>query len=163
MTENVAQASRQVMPRTYALLTDGSTVEVRPARPEDAEAVRAMHAVLSPENLYLRFFILSPRSPQAEAARVTREPGPGHAALLDWLGDRLVGVASYEQVPAQAVDTAALAGLLLRVSRLADELPEVAELDLNPVIAAHDGVQAAAARIRVSPTRPRDPFLRRLR
>jgi len=49
------------------------------------------------------------------------------------------------------------------VSRLADELPEVAELDLNPVIAAHDGVQAAAARIRVSPARPRDPFLRRLR
>jgi acyl-CoA synthetase (NDP forming) len=62
-----------------------------------------------------------------------------------------------------AVDTAALAGLLLRVSRLADELPEVAELDLNPVIAAHDGVQAVAARIRVSPTRPRDPFLRQLR
>jgi hypothetical protein len=53
--------------------------------------------------------------------------------------------------------------LLLRVSRLADELPEVAELDLNPVIAAHDGVQAVAARIRVSPARPRDPFLRRPR
>ena len=62
-----------------------------------------------------------------------------------------------------AVDTAALSGLLLRVSRLADELPEVADLDLNPVIATHDGVQTVAARIRVSPTRPRDPFLRRLR
>jgi ATP-grasp domain len=61
------------------------------------------------------------------------------------------------------VDTAALAGLLLRVSRLADELPEVAELDLNPVIATHDGVQAVSARIRASLTRPRDPFLRRLR
>ena len=33
------------------------------------------------------------------------------------------------------VDTAALADMLLRVSRLADDLPEVAELDLNPVIA----------------------------
>jgi acyl-CoA synthetase (NDP forming)/GNAT superfamily N-acetyltransferase len=101
MTRDVAQASRQVMPRTYALLTDGSTAEVRLARPEDTEAVRAMHAALSPENLYLRFFSLSPRSPRAEAARVTREPGPGHAALLAWLGDRLVGVASYEQVPGQ--------------------------------------------------------------
>jgi uncharacterized protein DUF1918 len=68
------------------------------------------------------------------AARVTREPGPGYAALLAWLG-----------------------------GRLADDLPEVAELDLTPVIAAHDGVQAVAARIRVSPTQPRDPFLRRLR
>jgi acyl-CoA synthetase (NDP forming) len=61
------------------------------------------------------------------------------------------------------VDTAALAGILLRVSRLADELPEVTDIDLNPVIARHDGVRAVDARIRVSPARPRDPFLRRLR
>jgi acyl-CoA synthetase (NDP forming) len=61
------------------------------------------------------------------------------------------------------VDTAALAGMLLRVSRLADELPEVAELELNPVIAAHDGAWAVGARVRVSPAQPRDPFLRRLR
>ena len=32
-------------------------------------------------------------------------------------------------------DTAALADALLRVSRLADDLPEVSELDLNPVVA----------------------------
>ena len=80
----------------YALLTDGSTVLIRPARPADAEAVRAMHANLSAENLYLRFFSLSPHNAAAEAARVCREPGPDHAALLAWLGDRLVGVASYE-------------------------------------------------------------------
>jgi acyl-CoA synthetase (NDP forming)/GNAT superfamily N-acetyltransferase len=80
----------------YALLTDGSTVLIRPARAADAEAVRAMHAALSPENLYLRFFSLSPRNADTEAARVCREPGPDHATLLAWLGDRLVGVASYE-------------------------------------------------------------------
>ena len=40
---------------TYALLTDGGTVEVRLARAEDFEAVRAMHAALSPDNMYLRF------------------------------------------------------------------------------------------------------------
>ena len=80
----------------YALLTDGSTVLIRPARAADAEAVRAMHAALSPENLYLRFFSLSPRNAETEAARVCREPGPDHATLLAWLGDRLVGVASYE-------------------------------------------------------------------
>jgi hypothetical protein len=62
-----------------------------------------------------------------------------------------------------AADTGALGGILLRVSRLADDLPEVAELDLNPVIARPDGARAAAARIRVSPGQPRDPFLRRLR
>ena len=34
---------------------------------------------------------------------------------------------------ASAVDVAALEDVLLRVGRLADELPEVAEMDLNPV------------------------------
>jgi acyl-CoA synthetase (NDP forming) len=61
------------------------------------------------------------------------------------------------------VDTAALADVLLRVSRLADDLHEVAELDLNPVIATPDGARAVDARIRVSPAQPRDPFLRQLR
>jgi len=62
-----------------------------------------------------------------------------------------------------AVDTAALADLLLRVSRLADDLAEVAELDLNPVIARPDGVHAVDVRIRLAPAAPRDPFLRQLR
>ncbi len=84
---------------TYALLTDGTTVEIRPAEPQDAEAVRAMHAGMSPGNLYLRFFSLSPHSAGREAARVTRPPDAYHAALLAWLGGRLVGVASYEPTP----------------------------------------------------------------
>jgi len=62
-----------------------------------------------------------------------------------------------------AVDTAGLADILLRVSRLADDLPGVAELDLNPVIARQDAVHAVDARIRVIPAVPKDPFLRRLR
>ena len=62
-----------------------------------------------------------------------------------------------------AVDTAALGSLLLRVSRLADDLPEVAELDLNPVIARPDGAHVVDVRIRIAPTASRDPFLRQLR
>ncbi len=81
---------------TYALLFDGSTVEIRPARAQDAEAVRAMHAAMSPDNVYLRFFSLSPSAAQREARRVCREPDADHAALLAWQADRLVGVASYE-------------------------------------------------------------------
>ena len=38
-----------------------------------------------------------------------------------------------------AVDVAALEDLLLRVARLADEIPEVSEMDLNPVIVSSDG------------------------
>ena len=81
---------------TYALLTDGSTVEVRPARPQDFEAVRAMHTAMSSDNIYLRFFSISPNAAEQEARRVCREPDSGHVALLAWQDGRLVGVAAYE-------------------------------------------------------------------
>jgi acyl-CoA synthetase (NDP forming)/GNAT superfamily N-acetyltransferase len=80
----------------YVLLTDGTTVEIRPARKQDAEAVRAMHAAMSPDNIYLRFFSMSPNAAEQEARRVCREPDSDHEALLAWQGDRLVGVAAYE-------------------------------------------------------------------
>jgi acyl-CoA synthetase (NDP forming) len=48
-----------------------------------------------------------------------------------------------------AADSGALADLLLRLSRLAEDLPEVAELDLNPVIALPDRCAIVDARIRV--------------
>ena len=63
--------------------------------------------------------------------------------------------------PATDLDT--LRELLLRVSRLADDLPEVTEFELNPVIAKPHGVFAIDARIKVAPCPPQDPFLRRLR
>jgi acyl-CoA synthetase (NDP forming)/GNAT superfamily N-acetyltransferase len=81
---------------TYALLTDGRTVEIMPSRSQDAAAVREMHAALSSDNMYLRFFSLSPHAGEQEAQRVCRDPGPDHVALLAWLGGRLVGVASCE-------------------------------------------------------------------
>jgi len=80
----------------YALLTDGTTVLIRPAGPQDADAVRQMHAQMSPSNIYLRFFSISPQAADREAKRVTRPPDTDHCALLAWLGNELVGVASYE-------------------------------------------------------------------
>ena len=64
---------------------------------------------------------------------------------------------------APAADVGGLRDVLLRVSRLADDLPEVTDLDLNPVIAREDGVFAVDARIKVTPYKPQDPFLRKLR
>ncbi len=63
---------------------------------------------------------------------------------------------------AAAADLGALQGLLLRVARLADDLPEVAELDLNPVIARPDGSHVVDARVRLQPAQPTDPYLRQL-
>ena len=63
---------------------------------------------------------------------------------------------------APPADLPALQDLLLRVARLADDLPQVAELDLNPVIARPDGTQVVDARVHIQPTQPVDPYLRQL-
>ena len=64
---------------------------------------------------------------------------------------------------APAADLTALQDMVLRISRLADDLPQVAELDLNPVIARPDGAHVVDARVRLLPAQAADPYLRRLR
>src|SRR5580704_13972201 len=81
---------------SYALLADGRTVEIRPATPADFSAVKAMHDAMSPGNVYLRFFSLSRLAGEQEARRVTREPGPDHAAVLALYDGQVVGLASFE-------------------------------------------------------------------
>ncbi|HLE99636.1 MAG TPA: acetate--CoA ligase family protein, partial [Gaiellaceae bacterium] len=55
---------------------------------------------------------------------------------------------------APASDSGALADLVLRLALLGEDLPAIAELDLNPVIARPDGYIAVDARVRVrSPQR----------
>ncbi|MGC0400492.1 acyl-CoA synthetase (NDP forming)/L-amino acid N-acyltransferase YncA [Streptomyces sp. SAI-126] len=61
------------------------------------------------------------------------------------------------------VDLKGLEQLLLRLSRMAADLPQLAEADFNPVLATPDGVTVLDARIRLVPSRPQDPYLRRLR
>jgi acetyl coenzyme A synthetase (ADP forming)-like protein len=62
------------------------------------------------------------------------------------------------------VDVAALEDLILRVGRLADELPEVSEMDLNPVVVTAAGVCAVDIKIRCEPAAaPLPPDLRRMR
>jgi acyl-CoA synthetase (NDP forming) len=62
-----------------------------------------------------------------------------------------------------AADLAALQDLLLRVARLADDFPQVAELDLHPIIARTDGAHVVDARVHLTPAQSADPYLRRLR
>jgi acyl-CoA synthetase (NDP forming)/GNAT superfamily N-acetyltransferase len=82
--------------RAYALLADGSTVEIRPAGPADFDAVKTMHEAMSPDSTYLRFFNFSRRAGETEARRICREPRPGHLALLALAGAEVVGCASYD-------------------------------------------------------------------
>ncbi len=86
----------QAIGHAYALLADGSTVEIRPAGPADFDAVKAMHEAMSPDNLYLRFFNFSRLAAETEARRICREPRPGHVALLALSAGEVVGCASYD-------------------------------------------------------------------
>ena len=56
-------------------------------------------------------------------------------------------VAGFRGAP--PADAEALAELVLRLSRLGEEVPEIVELDLNPVLAGPDGCVAVDARIRI--------------
>jgi len=94
--EPESDVNAQAGSSAYALLTDGTTIEIRPARPDDFDAVRDMHAKMSSENLYLRFFGMSRSAAEEEARRVCREPAPDHGALLAVLDGQVIGTGSYE-------------------------------------------------------------------
>ena len=68
----------------------------------------------------------------------------------------------YRGAPPTDVD--ALEHLLLRVGRLADEVPEIAELDCNPVIVTPTGVAVVDVKVRLVPLPPSPlPGVRRMR
>ena len=71
-------------------------------------------------------------------------------------------IGSASRLPPEA-DLGLLRDLLLRVSRLAEDLPEVTDLDLHPVVVSPEGVAVVNARVKVTPYEPQDPFLRKLR
>jgi acyl-CoA synthetase (NDP forming) len=60
---------------------------------------------------------------------------------------------------APAADIGALADLVCRVAQLAEHLPEVVEMDLNPVIASPDGCLVVDAKVRVAPLEVPEPEL----
>ena len=93
----------------YALLADGRTVEIRPATERTSPPSRPCTRRCRPNNAYLRFFSLSRLAAEQEARRVTREPGPDHAALLALYDGQVVGLASYEVTPADGSRTAEVA------------------------------------------------------
>ena len=55
-------------------------------------------------------------------------------------------------------DVAALEDVVVRIGWLAANHPEIAELDLNPVIVAPTGAVVVDARVRVEPPGRRPPY-----
>jgi acyl-CoA synthetase (NDP forming) len=64
---------------------------------------------------------------------------------------------------APQANTAAVEDLLLRLGRLAEELPEVAELDLNPILVGPEGAVVVDAKLSLAEVRTEpDAALRQL-
>ncbi|MET8183595.1 GNAT family N-acetyltransferase [Streptomyces sp. NPDC005336] len=83
----------------HALLADGTTAEIRAARPEDWDDVLRMHEEMSPEDLRLRFFAVNPRYARAAAVRICAPGHRGYQALVVVAHRRVVGVAEYTALP----------------------------------------------------------------
>lgn len=121
---------------------------------------------------------------------VVRDPSFGPLVMFgiggvatELVGDRMLGVSpltdrdaadlvrSLRSTPlltgfrgSPPVDLAALEDVVVRVSQLAEQVPEIAEMDLNPVIATPSGALAVDCKVRLTPAPPHRPGdLRRLR
>jgi acyl-CoA synthetase (NDP forming) len=57
-----------------------------------------------------------------------------------------------------ACDVAALEDVLLRVATMSEDLPQIQELDCNPVVALPNGAVIVDARVKVGPTDPPSPL-----
>jgi acyl-CoA synthetase (NDP forming)/GNAT superfamily N-acetyltransferase len=86
-----------------------------------------------------------------DAAELVREPRGAARVLRGFRG-------------APAGNLAAVEDVLLRVARLADEIPQIREMDINPLIVTPDGAIAVDVKIRLAPAPDTvDPTLRRMR
>ncbi|MFJ2199973.1 GNAT family N-acetyltransferase [Streptomyces violaceusniger] len=83
----------------HALLADGSTVEIRPARPQDRDEVLRMHQEMSPEAMRLRFFAVNPRYAQEAAERICAPGHRGYRALVALADGRVVGWSGWPSTP----------------------------------------------------------------
>jgi len=82
-----------------AVLADGGIVHLRPITPQDADRLRAMHARLSPETVYMRFFSMVRTLPARDVERFTTVDHDDRAAVVALLRDEIVGVVRYDKLP----------------------------------------------------------------
>lgn len=86
------------------LLTDGTTVQLRPICPEDADAILAMHSRFSERTRYLRYFSPYPRIPARDLRRFVNVDHRDREAFVVLSGDRIVAVGRYDRLGPDAPD-----------------------------------------------------------
>lgn len=79
---------------------DGTTLHLRPIRPDDAPGLVEFHASLSQRSVYRRFFFVHPILSASEVERFTNVDYISRLALVVEDDGRLVAVGRYEGTPA---------------------------------------------------------------
>jgi acetate---CoA ligase (ADP-forming) len=77
------------------LLRDGSTLHLRPIRPDDAHAVIEFHNRLSPRSVYFRYFSPLPEMSEERAISISTVDYDNNFGLIGELAGRLVAFACY--------------------------------------------------------------------
>ncbi|MEV1330516.1 GNAT family N-acetyltransferase [Micromonospora costi] len=84
------------------LLGDGTTVQLRQIRPEDAPGIVAMHARFSERTRYLRYFSPYPRIPERDLRRFVTVDHRDREAFVVLAGGQIVAVGRYERLGPEA-------------------------------------------------------------
>src|ERR671930_609427 len=88
------------------VLADGAVAHVRPIRPEDADAIVALHSRFSDRTRYLRYFSPYPRIPQKDLQRFVNVDHHDREALVVQYGDQLIAVGRYDRIGADDAEVA---------------------------------------------------------
>jgi acyl-CoA synthetase (NDP forming)/RimJ/RimL family protein N-acetyltransferase len=86
------------------MLADGSTAHVRPIRPDDADAVVALHSRFSERTRYLRYFSPYPRIPPRELAYFVNVDHHDREAFVVELGDELIAIGRFDRLGAGSTE-----------------------------------------------------------
>jgi acetate---CoA ligase (ADP-forming) len=80
---------------TDIVLRDGSTLRLRPIKPDDADGLRSLHSRLSTQSVYFRFFAPIPELTEERAREFATVDYHDSFALVGELAGRIVAVARY--------------------------------------------------------------------
>nr|WP_229837217.1 GNAT family N-acetyltransferase [Dactylosporangium sucinum] len=84
------------------LLSDGTTVHLRPIRPDDADRIVALHGRFSERTRYMRYFSAYPRIPQRDLDRFVNVDHHDREAFVVEHAGELIAVGRYERLGARS-------------------------------------------------------------
>lgn len=87
---------------TDVVLSDGGTVKIRPIVAKDADLIVQLHASLSRETIYFRFFSPIPKLSDAMLNRFVNVDYTDRMAFVAILGEAIVAVARYDRLPGKS-------------------------------------------------------------